>query len=94
MLRLLGRWLLRIAFALAIAFAATYLGDWAVFKLRGSPTAKVTVHQYASVPLKANKQEFDDIGITDLPCSISLFGQNGQSPCWQLRRHTIQIIQM
>lgn len=93
-LRIVGRWLMRTVLVLAIAFAAIYIGDCATFRLRGSPTSTVTVHQYASVPLKNNKQEFDDIGISDLPCSISLFAQNGESPCWQLRKHTIQIVQM
>lgn len=94
MLRILGRWLLRIALALALAFAVTYVGDWAVFKIRGSPMSKVTVNQYMTVPLKGNKEEFDYVGTGDVPCSISLFGQAGSSPCWQLRRHTNQNMQM
>lgn len=81
------RWLRRTVVALVAAFVAVYGGDWAVFKLRGSPTAKVTVKRYLAVPLKGNKQEFDYLGSSDVPCSISLFPQAGKNPCWQLRRH-------
>jgi hypothetical protein len=90
MMRFLLRWLLRVVVVLAAAFVVTYAGDWAVFKLRGSPQGKVTVNRYLTIPLKGNKQEFDYLGSSDVPCSVSLFPQAGQSPCWQLRRHPNQ----
>jgi hypothetical protein len=43
-----------------------------------------------TVPLKGNKIEFDYQGSSDVPCSVSLFPQGGQSPCWQLRRNPNQ----
>jgi hypothetical protein len=89
-LRLLGRWLIRVAIGLIAAFVALYAGDWAVFKLRGSPQSKVTVNRYLTVPLKGNKKEFDYLGTLDVPCSVSIFPQGGQSPCWQLRRSANQ----
>jgi hypothetical protein len=76
--------------ALAVMFVAAYAGDWAVYKLRGSPQGNVTVNRYVTIPLKGNKQEFDYQGSIDLPCSVSLFPQAGQTPCWQLRRHPNQ----
>jgi hypothetical protein len=84
------RWLLRLTMVLAVGFVVVYVGDWAVFKLRGSPSGKVTVNRYLTIPLKGNKQEFDYLGSMDVPCSISLFPQAGQSPCWQLRRNANQ----
>jgi hypothetical protein len=90
MMRWLMRWLQRVIVVLVAAFVATYAGDWAVFKLRGSPQSKVTVNRYLTIPLKGNKQEFDYLGSMDLPCSVSLFPQAGQSTCWQLRRHPNQ----
>ena len=84
------RWLLRLAVVLAVGFVAVYWGDWAVFKLRGSPSGKVTVNRYLTVPLKGNKSEFDYLGSMDVACSLSLFPQAGQSPCWQLRRYPNQ----
>jgi hypothetical protein len=75
---------------LAAVFTATYAGDWALFKLRGAPRSKVTVNRYVTIPLKGNKQEIDYLGSIDVPCSILLFSQDGQSPCWQLRRNPNQ----
>jgi hypothetical protein len=84
------RWMERVLAVLAIAFLAVYGGDWAVFKLRGSPQDKVTVNRYMAIPLKGNKQEFDFLGTQDAPCSLSLFPQAGLTPCWQLRRNPNQ----
>jgi hypothetical protein len=82
--------LLRIAVVLVAGFVSVYGGDWAIFKLRGSPRSTVTINSYITVPLKGNKQEFDYLGSIDTPCSVSLFPQAGMSPCWQLRRHPNQ----
>lgn len=90
MMRWLMRWLLRAVVVLAAAFVVIYGGDFAVFKLRGSPQSTVTVNRYLSIPLKGNKTEFDYLGSMPVPCSISLFPQAGQTPCWQLRRHVNQ----
>jgi len=89
-MHIIKRWLFRGIITLAVAFIAVYGGDWAVFKLRGSPLAKVSVNHYVSIPLKGNKTEFDYLGSLDAPCSMSLFSQAGQPPCWQLRRHPNQ----
>ena len=62
------RWAMRIAIGLVVAFIAVYLGDWAVFKLRGSPHATVTVNSYVTIPQKGNKSEFDYQGTLDVPC--------------------------
>jgi hypothetical protein len=84
------RWLQWGIVAVVAAFVAVYAGDWAVFKLRGSPASKVTVNRYMVVPLKGNKLEYDYLGSSDVPCSVSIFPQGGQSPCWQLRRNANQ----
>lgn len=87
---MIKRWLLRIAVVLVAGFVSVYGGDWATFKLRGSPRSTVTINSYITVPLKGNKQEFDYLGSMDTPCAVSLFPQEGMSPCWQLRRHPNQ----
>jgi len=84
------RYVLQALVALAAVFVAAYAGDWAVYKLRGSPQSKVTVNRYVTIPLKGNKQEFDYLGTMDLACSQSLFPQAGLSACWQLRRNPNQ----
>jgi hypothetical protein len=90
MMRWFVRWLQRVIVVLVAAFVATYAGDWAIYQLRGSPHGKVTVNRYVTIPLKGNKQEFDYQGSIDVPCSVSLFPQAGQNPCWQLRRNPNQ----
>jgi len=84
------RWILRAVVAALACLVASYLGDWAVYKLRGSPVSTVTVNRYLTIPLKGNKVEYDYLGTADVPCSRSLFPQGGQSACWQLRRNTNQ----
>ena len=81
------RWLFRVVVVLAAGFVTLYGGDWAVFRLRGSPQSKVTVNRYVAIPHKGRKTEFDYLGTVDQPCSVSLFSQGGESPCWQLRRN-------
>jgi hypothetical protein len=88
------RWLMRVVFALLVAVVVLYVGDCAVFKLRGSPTSTVTVNRYQTVPLKGNKIEYDYLGTADVACSVSLFPQAGQSPCWHLRRNPNQTISL
>ena len=87
MIRFLVRWLLRVVVVIAVLFVAVYMGDWAIYKLRGAPQSKVTVNRYVPIPLKGNKTEFDYLGAQDQPCSVSLFAQGGESPCWRLRRN-------
>ncbi|HUD13647.1 MAG TPA: hypothetical protein VMQ56_08330 [Terracidiphilus sp.] len=84
------RWLQRAVVVLVAGFLAVYGGDWAIYKLRGSPTSTVSVNRFMTVPLKGNKIEYDYVGTADVPCSISLFPQAGQSPCWHLRRNPNQ----
>jgi hypothetical protein len=100
MMRFLMGWFWRVLvvpvvpMVLLAAFVVLYAGDWAVFKLRGSPRSMVTVHRYVTIPLKGNKQEFDYLGSIDVPCSVSLFPQAGFDPCWQLRRNPNQGMNM
>jgi len=84
------RWLFRAVLVLAALFVAVYGGDYAIYRLRGSPTAKVNVNRYVAIPLKGRKTEFDYLGSLDVQCSVSLFPQAGQSACWQLRRNPNQ----
>jgi len=90
LIRLLFRWTGRVLAALVLLFATVYLADWAIYKLRGGPTGHVTVNRYVSIPLKGQRTEFDYLGTADTPCAEALFLQNGQSPCWQLRRNPNQ----
>lgn len=84
------RWLEWAVLLLVAGFVAVYTGDWAIYKLRGSPHDKVTVNRYVTIPLKGRKMEYDYQGTVVVPCAIALFPQEGQSPCWRVRRDTNQ----
>jgi len=85
--KLIFTWAARVAVIGFVAFMALYFGDLAVYKLRGSPQGHVQVSQTLLVPLKGNKQEYDYLGTSDVPCSVSIFSQDGQDACWLLRRN-------
>jgi len=87
MIRWLFVWMLRIVAVVAVLFAIVYTGDWAIYRLRGSPKSKVTVNKFVSIPQKARKTEIDFLGTFDAPCAVALFDQGGESACWQLRRN-------
>ena len=84
------RWVRRIVLALAALFLALYFGDWAVYRMRGSPTQSVDVNQFVNIPLKGNKTEYDYLGDANLRCAVALFPQDGLDPCWQVRRSARQ----
>jgi hypothetical protein len=84
------KWSERLLLSLLALGAIGYLGDWAVFSLRGKPMDTVSVNRFLSVPLKGNKTEFDYEGTQPVPCAESLFPQNGSSPCWYLKRHNLE----
>jgi hypothetical protein len=83
-------WLKWTVIGAAIAFVALYAGDWIAFRMRGSPSSKVTVNRYMVVPLKNHKNEYDYLGSDDEPCSMSIFPRAGESACWWLRRNSNQ----
>ncbi|HEV2214617.1 MAG TPA: hypothetical protein VGR64_04960 [Terracidiphilus sp.] len=88
---MLLRWLRRILLAAAGLFIALYLGDWAVYRLRGAPTQAVSVNQFVDIPLKGSKTEYDYLGNSSLRCAVALFAQDGLDPCWKLRRNAKQL---
>jgi hypothetical protein len=87
LIRFFIAWALRAVAVLVVLFAVVYMGDWAVYRLRGSPQSKVTVNKFVSIPQKARKTEIDFLGTFDAPCAVALFDQGGESACWQLRRN-------
>ena len=87
--RILGR----IVVGLIAALSVLYVGDWAVWRARvarGGGMGTVTVNTIVVLPLKDNKEEYDEGGIQTVPCSLSLFPQgSGAGACWWLRRHNV-----
>ena len=80
-----------LVLTLIILAVALFVGDWAVFRLRGTPHATVTVHHFVSAPLKDKQQELDYVGSEPTDCAIAMLPQGGEAPCWYLRRHANQV---
>jgi hypothetical protein len=85
------RWLRIAILGLAAFGAVSFVVDWCVFRMTGSPRSKYTVSHFVSAPLKNNKQEIDYTGSEEVPCSLTMYPQDGFMPCWYLRRHTNQV---
>jgi hypothetical protein len=83
----LFRWAIQVLAAVVVLFAIVYLGDWAVYRLRGSPQSKVTVNRFVSIPQKARKTELDYLGTMEQPCAVAIFNQGDEYACWRLRRN-------
>lgn len=87
MWRDLKRWIFRLLASMAVAFIAAYVTDWAIYRLRGSPSSTITVNHYLQVPLKGQKEEFDYTGATPVTCAVALFPQGDKDPCWLVWRN-------
>jgi len=88
----------RIFFAVTIAAALLYAGDhvsWRFgFTSQGAQYRTVRVQPYLAVPQKNGRTQFMLEDPVDAKCSTSPFPQGGVSPCWYLRRHAEQRINL
>jgi hypothetical protein len=83
--------------SLAGVLLALYVGDYVFLQLRiqpGNAFASVTVRRYYAVPQKSGKIEFLQADAQDQTCVRALFPHMGDAPCWYVRRHTEQRIDM
>lgn len=78
----------RTLVALLLAAALAYPADYAVWRLRHSPTATIEVTRFVVAPLKGSKEEYYPDGTQTRPCSQSLLPQT-DTPCWWLESHRI-----
>ncbi len=87
-------WIQRILVLLVAVPAVFYLIDYAVVRLRGIPTADVTIKQYYAIPQKGNKVQYAPADSAVEECVQSLFPHSGDRPCWYVNRHTRRQIDM
>ncbi len=94
---MLKRVLRKLSIIVLFGLTLLYAGDYLVLRYRthrGAGVDSVTVYRYYSVAKKANRVEYDYIDTEQQNCARSLFPHMGYSPCWYLRRHTQQIIEI
>ena len=80
---------------LVALFVVLYAGDYGILRIRiarNSGYDTVTVHQYYAINEKNNRTEYVFGSDQHQPCVNSLFSHQGLQPCWYLRRHPEQQI--
>lgn len=92
------RIVVKTVIALLGAAGSFYIGDYAVLRYRivrnRAPYGSVTVNVYYAVPQKNGKMEYDFQSSQPEVCVNSVFPHAGYGPCWYLRRHSDQQIQL
>ena len=88
----------KVVIALLGAAALFYIGDYAVLRYRiasnRAPYGSVTVNVYYAVPQKNGRMEYDFQSSQAEACVNSVFPHAGYAPCWYLRRHSDQPVQL
>ena len=83
--------------AAGLLLALIYVGDYAALRLRirrNTAYGTVTVRVYYAVQEKNGRTEYVFGSMQDQSCVNSLFGHEGQRPCWYLRRHPEQQVEI
>lgn len=90
--------LLLILLLLVTISLALYAGDYLLLRYRivekRNPFGVVTVRSYYSIAEKNRKTEFIFNGEQPVTCVHSLFPHLNYAPCWYLRGHPEQQIEM
>ena len=84
----------RIATAIAILVCILYAGDLISVKLRHDPLSIVQINKIYAVPQKGGKTEFDAGDPESQTCVNSIFSHLGYSPCWYVKRHKTQQVNL
>ena len=83
--------------ALGLLAILAYAGDYAVYRIsigRNTAYGSVTVSQYYAIQEKNGRTEYVFGSTQDQTCVNSLFSHQGLRPCWYLRRHPEQQVQI
>lgn len=85
----IGRWLGLFALTILGLAALVFVGDTALFYLRGKPQDQVEITRYLAAPLKDHKTEYFYEGSGSVACSRTLFPQGAMDPCWYRKKHPL-----
>ena len=88
------RMFLKAGSVLLATLALVWTGDYVLLRLRHTQFSTVAVRRYYAIDKKANKVEYIFDSARDQSCVNSLFPHMGQVPCWYLRRHAEERIEI
>jgi hypothetical protein len=86
--------LLRIVGALVLLASLIYAGDYLLVRYKDSSNqfSTVTIQPYYAIHQKNGRTEYDYPAPQTQTCIRSLFPHFGYTPCWYVKRHTDQRI--
>ena len=84
----------RIATVLVVLVIVLYLGDYIVMKIRSEPTGTCQVTKLYAVPQKDGKTQYEAGDPETQTCANSIFPHLGYSPCWYVKRHKMQQVNL
>jgi len=84
----------RIPAAIVVLAVVVYTGDYVIVRFRSDPTATVQVTKLYAVQQKDGKTEYEAGEPETETCVNSLFPHLGDSPCWYLKRHKTQQVNL
>jgi hypothetical protein len=84
----------RIATVLVVLVIVLYFGDYIVERLRGAPLETVQITKFYAVPQKDGKTSFEPGEPETQTCVNSIFPHLGYSPCWYVKRHKTQQVNL
>jgi hypothetical protein len=84
----------QIATALLALVIVLYIGDYVSVRLSRDPTGTVQVTKLYAVLQKNGKTEYEEGDAETQTCVNSIFPHLGYSPCWYLRKHKLQQVNL
>jgi hypothetical protein len=84
----------RIVTAAVASVIILYFGDYIVVSLRSDPTGTCQINKFYAVPQKDGKTSYEPGEPETQTCVNSIFPHLGYSPCWYVRRHRNQQINL
>lgn len=83
-----------VLFVIAAAYAADFLSARYRFPFHRQTLDSIEVRRDFAIRRKDNTFEYTRAVTEEEECVISLFPHFGDLPCWYLRRHTVQHVEL
>ncbi|MGB8682190.1 MAG: hypothetical protein WCD12_04845 [Candidatus Binatus sp.] len=90
----LKRLLQRIGVAAVALLIIWYVGDYISLRMRRAPTSVVQITRFYAIPQKDGKTSFEPGEAATETCVNSMFPHMGYRPCWYVKRHRNQQINL